>query len=51
MQLILDTLIEDKYIRIVKNADDPQKSAYAYNKLTWWWISNTVLVNLFNFEG
>ena len=33
MQLILDTLVEDKYIRIVKNADDPQKSAYAYNKL------------------
>ena len=34
MQLILDTLVENKYIRIIKNANDPQKSAYAYNKLT-----------------
>ena len=34
MQLILDTLAEDKYIRIIKNADDSQKSAYAYNKPT-----------------
>ena len=34
MQLILDTLIEDKYIRIIKTANDPQKSSYAYNKQT-----------------
>ena len=31
MQLILDILIEGKYIRIIKNSEDPQKSAYGYN--------------------
>ena len=30
MQLILDTLIECNYIRIIKNSEDPQKSAYGY---------------------
>ena len=31
MQLILDILIEGNYIRIIKNSEDPQKSAYGYN--------------------
>ena len=31
MQLILDILTEEKYIHIIKNAQDPQKSAYGYN--------------------
>ena len=31
MQIILDTLIEGKYIRLITNAEDPQKSAYGYN--------------------
>ena len=31
MQLILDTLIEGKYIHLITNSEDPQKSAYGYN--------------------
>ena len=31
MQLILDILTEEKYIHIITNSEDPQKSAYAYN--------------------
>ena len=31
MQLILDILTEEKYIHIITNSEDPQKSAYGYN--------------------
>ena len=31
MQLILDILTEEKYIHIITNSEDAQKSAYGYN--------------------